>query len=95
MSEGFTIINPDRNRLALIMAKHGLEAIKRGFRMNRAATPTRCKEIIEKATGKTFKRGQHDEMIAAAQEVIDEMANERSDQTKETGNEPQSDAPLT
>lgn len=72
MSEGFTIINPDRNRLAAVMAKHGLKAIKVGMRLNTAYTPTRCRQVAEQFTGKRFKARDYDGMIAAIQEKLDE-----------------------
>ncbi len=71
MSEGFIITNPDRNRLAAISAKHGLKAIKIGMRMNRSATPARCRQIAEEFTGKKFKARDYDGMIAAIQEKLD------------------------
>lgn len=70
MSDGFTIINPDRNRLAALMAKHGLKAIKRGWRINRSATPARCRQIAEEFTGKKFKARDYDGMIAALEEAL-------------------------
>lgn len=72
MSEGFTIVNPDRNRLAAIAAKHGLKAIKIGMRLNTAYTPTRCRQVAEQFTGKRFKARDYDGMIAAIQEKLDE-----------------------
>lgn len=71
MSEGFIIVNPDRNRIAAISAKHGLKAIKMGMRMNRSATPARCRQIAEEFTGKKFKARDYDGMIAAIQEKLD------------------------
>lgn len=65
MNEGFIILNPDRNRIQAISAKHGLKAIKIGMRMNRSATPARCREIAESFTGKKFKARDYDGMIAA------------------------------
>lgn len=72
MSEGFTLVNPDRNRIAAIAAKHGLKAIKIGMRANRAYTPTRCRQVAEEFTGKKFKPRDYDGMIAAIQEKLDE-----------------------
>ena len=72
MSEGFTIVSPDRNRLAAIAAKHGLKAIKVGMRLNTAYTPTRCRQVAEQFTGKKFKARDYDGMIAAIQEKLDE-----------------------
>ena len=71
MDKGFTIINPDRNRLAAIAAKAGLRAIKIGMRANRAYTPTRCRQIAQEFTGKKFKARDYDGMIAAIQEKLD------------------------
>lgn len=68
---GFTLINPDPNRLALIAAKHGLKAIKKGFKLNSAYTATRCRGVIERETGLTFKPRDYDGMIAAAEDVLD------------------------
>lgn len=65
MSEGFVVVNPDRNRIAALMAKHGLKAIKAGFRINRSATPARCREIAQEFTGKKFKARDYDGMIEA------------------------------
>lgn len=74
MNQGFVITNPDRNRLAAISAKHGLKAIKIGMRINRSATPTRCRQIAEQFTGKKFKARDYDGMIDAIQEKLDEQA---------------------
>lgn len=72
MSEGFTIINPNPNRVALIAAKHGLRAIKKGFRLNHAYTPQACRKVIERETGLTFKPRDYDGMIAAADQALKE-----------------------
>lgn len=71
MSEGFTIVNPDRNRLAAVAAKHGLKAIKLGGRLNTAYTPKRCREVAEEFTGKKFKARDYQGMIDAIQEKLD------------------------
>lgn len=71
MDQGFTIINPNRNRMAAIMARQGLKAIKIGMRLNTAYTPKRCREIAEQTTGKKFKARDYDGMIAALTETID------------------------
>lgn len=71
MSDGFTIVNPDRNRLAAVAAKHGLKAIKVGMRLNTAYTPKRCREVAERFTGKKFKARDYDGMIDAIQEKLD------------------------
>lgn len=73
---GFTIINPDRNRIAAIAAKHGLRAIKMGMRANRSYTPKRCREIAEEFTGQKFKARDYDGMIAAIDAKLQETANE-------------------
>jgi len=65
MSEAFTIINPEPNRLAAIAAKHGLKAIMRGFRLNTAYTPKRCREVAEAFTGKKFAARDYAGMIEA------------------------------
>lgn len=62
---GFTIINPDPNRLQAVAAKHGLKAIKLGMRLNRAYTPAACRAAAERFTGKKFKARDYDGMIAA------------------------------
>lgn len=62
---GFTIINPDPNRLQAVAAKHGLKAIKLGMRLNRAYTPANCRRVAEQFTGKKFKARDYDGMIAA------------------------------
>jgi hypothetical protein len=71
MSNGFVIVNPDRNRLAAIGAKAGLIAIKAGMRLNRAYTPARCREVAEQFTGKKFKARDYDGMIAAIKEGLE------------------------
>lgn len=68
---GFTIVNPDRNRLAAIAARAGLRAIKVGMRVNRAYTPARCREVAEQFTGRKFKARDYDGMIAAITEALD------------------------
>lgn len=70
MSDAFTIINPDPNRIALIAAKHGLKAIKLGYRLNMAYTSKNCRAVIERETGKKFKARDYDGMIAAADELL-------------------------
>lgn len=70
--DGFTIVNPDRNRLAAVAAKHGLEAIKIGMRLNTAYTPKRCREIAEQFTGQKFKARDYDGMIAAIEAKLQE-----------------------
>ncbi len=75
MSEGFTIINPDRSRIQAVAAKHGLKAIKIGMRLNTAYTPTRCKQVAEEFTGKKFKARDYDGMISA----IDSRLNDLTD----------------
>lgn len=73
---GFTIVNPDRNRIAAIAAKHGLRAIKIGMRANRSYTPKRCREIAEEFTGQKFKARDYDGMIAAIDAKLQETSNE-------------------
>lgn len=70
--DGFTIVNPDRNRLAAVAAKHGLKAIKIGMRLNTAYTPKRCREIAEQFTGQKFKARDYDGMIAAIEAKLQE-----------------------
>jgi len=72
MDKGFIIVNPDRNRIAALMAKHGLKAIKAGFRINRSATPARCRQIAQEFTGKKFKARDYDGMIAAIEAGLKE-----------------------
>jgi hypothetical protein len=71
---GFTIHNPDRNRLAAIAAKQGLKAIKVGMRLNSSYTPKRCREVAEQFTGKKFKARDYDGMIAAIEAKLQENA---------------------
>lgn len=71
MNEGFTIINPDRDRMGMIAARQGLKAIKIGMRLNTAYTPKNCRAMIERVTGKKFKARDYDGMIAAATEWLD------------------------
>ena len=68
---GFTIVNPERNRLAAIAAKHGLKAIKNGMRLGSSYTPKRCREVAEEFTGKKFKARDYDGMIAAIDEKLE------------------------
>lgn len=70
MSEGFMIVNPDRNRIAAIAAKQGLKAIKIGMRLNTSYTPKNCRRIAEEFTGKKFKARDYDGMIAALEEAL-------------------------
>ena len=71
MDKGFILVNPDRNRIAAVAAKHGLKAIKIGMRLNSGYTPKRCREVAEQFTGKKFKARDYDGMIAAIQEKLD------------------------
>lgn len=66
----FTIVNPSRIRIQAIQAKFGIKAIKVGMRLNRAATPKRCREIAEKVSGKKFKPRDYDAQIAALEEYL-------------------------
>jgi hypothetical protein len=68
---GFTIVNPDPNRIGAIAARAGLRAIKSGMRLNRAYTPTNCRRMAEKVTGKKFKARDYDGMIAALTEYLE------------------------
>lgn len=71
MSEDFTIVNPDRNRIGAIAARSGLKAIKIGMRLNTAYTPKNCRAMAERLTGKKFKARDYDGMIAALTEYLD------------------------
>lgn len=72
MSEGFVIVNPDRDLLQAIAAKHGLKALKIGMRVNRSYTPAACRAVAEKFTGKKFKARDYDGMIAAIDDKLKE-----------------------
>lgn len=67
---GFTIVNPDPNRIAAVAAKHGLRAIKLGMRLNRAYTPANCRRIAEDFTGRKFRARDYDGMIQAIEEKL-------------------------
>lgn len=54
-----------------LVVKQGLKACKIGMRLNRAYTPKNLFAMVEKITGKSFKRGQYDEAISALQSWID------------------------
>lgn len=69
-STGFTIVNPDRGRVAAIAAKHGLKAIKKGFRLNTMYTPKRLHALTQELTGRKFKARDYDGMIAALEEFL-------------------------
>ena len=71
MNAGFTITNPDPNRIGAIAARAGLRAIKQGMRLNSAYTPKNCRAMAEKLTGKKFKARDYDGMIAALTEYLD------------------------
>lgn len=73
--QGFTIINPNPNRIRLIAAKHGLKAIKLGRRLNTAYTPKNCRAVVEQETGRKFKARDYDGMIAAADELLTKWEN--------------------
>jgi hypothetical protein len=68
---GFTIENPDRNRIRAVAAKHGLKAIKRGMRLNTAYTPANCRRAAEEITGKKFKARDYDGMIEALEQYLE------------------------
>lgn len=72
MSAGFTIITPDRNRIAAIAARAGLHAIKIGMRLNTSYTPKRCMEVASEFTGQKFKARDYDGAIAAITEKLEE-----------------------
>lgn len=69
---GFTIHNPDRDRLAAVAAKQGLKAIKLGMRLNSSYTPKRCREIAEKFTGLKFAARDYTSMINALEAKLKE-----------------------
>lgn len=54
-----------------LAVKHGLKAIKIGFRVNRAYTPKNCMMMASKITGKKFKPRDYDGAIAALEEWIE------------------------
>lgn len=70
MSDGFTIVNPDRDRIAAVAAKQGLIAIKYGLRLNHAYTPKNCRAVAERVTGMKFKARDYDGMIAALERYL-------------------------
>ncbi len=59
-----------------VIIKSALKACKIGLRVNRAYTPTACLRTAGNITGRTFKRGQYDEAIAALETWIAEQKKE-------------------
>lgn len=75
MDKAIVITNPDPLRIEAIVAKAGLKAIKQGMRLNRAYTPTNCRIMAERFTGKKFKSRDYDGMIAAIDAKLQEGAD--------------------
>ena len=70
MADGFIITGETRTRLRAAAAKHGLEAIQKGMRLNTAYTPRNCMDIAAETTGLTFKARDYAGAIAALEEYL-------------------------
>lgn len=61
--------------MQFFVAKQGLEALNRGMRLTRFATPKRCMEIISAITGHKYKRTERNVALRDA-EVVQHLLNE-------------------
>ena len=61
--------------IQFLVAKQGLQALNRGMRLNRFATPKRCMEIISSITGYKYKRTERNVALRDA-EVVEHLLQE-------------------
>lgn len=61
--------------IQFIVAIQGLEALNRGMRLTRFATPQRCMEIVSQVTGQTYKRTDRNKALRDAY-VVEHMIKE-------------------
>ena len=55
-----------------LVVRKGLQACKKGYRLNTAYTPTNLRKMTEHITGKKFKARDYDGMIAALNATLPE-----------------------
>lgn len=61
--------------MQFFVAKQGLEALNRGMKLTRFATPKRCMEIISAITGYKYKRTERNVALRDA-EVVQHLLHE-------------------
>lgn len=61
--------------VSFLVAKQGLQALNRGMRLTRFATPKRCMEIISAITGYKYKRTERNVALRDA-EVVEHLLQE-------------------
>ena len=61
--------------IQFLVAKQGLQALNRGMRLTRFATPQRCMEIISSITGYKYKRTDRNLALRDA-EVVEHLLQE-------------------
>jgi len=66
--------------MQFFVAKQGLEALNRGMRLTRFATPKRCMEIISAITGYKYKRTERNVALRDAEVVQHLLAEARKQQ---------------
>lgn len=79
MSNGFTLSTPEQISVyQALCVKHGLQAITKGFRINRAYTPKNCMAMATKITGEKFKARDYEGAIKALEGWIENARALRS-----------------
>ena len=66
--------------MQFFVAKQGLEALNRGMKLTRFATPKRCMEIISAITGYKYKRTDRNVALRDAEVVQHLLAEARKQQ---------------
>ena len=66
--------------MQFFVAKQGLEALNRGMKLTRFATPKRCMEIISAITGYKYKRTERNVALRDAEVVQHLLAEARKQQ---------------
>ena len=69
--------------IQFIVAIQGLEALNRGMRLTRFATPQRCMEIVSQVTGQTYKRTDRNKALYDAEVVMHALREEKKRQAED------------
>lgn len=71
--------------MQLVVAVQGLEALNRGMRLTRMATPQRCMEIISQLTGVQYKRTHRNRALVDGKRLL-EQAKAQMERSKQDAN---------
>lgn len=63
--------------ISLLVAVQGLQALDKGMRISRFATPKRCMEIVSSATGNTYKRTDRNKALRDGLALLDSIRQSR------------------